>query len=629
MLKMELKIPPKMLKQLVARRIRGVKLNGQLISARKEDATRPPKGAIKLASFRRALLQRLVTEWTRESGRASATEAAFGFATLSRIVAKHGALVLGDSLREESFGGLVAAYDNLMQSHASPGLLHQYLDLSEHPEFILNQRYTEGFLHPLMVALIAYRMGGPVHVVDARCKDASCADTRIRDGMLHVDHTPFEEEFKIIFAWQKTRSSDAKGQSFVYLPGTHLGVRPIWRSTDHRECSFEDNSVFTDEESVQRLFDFQRLQYGSDTPVVVEVQSRDRPMTILFSAGSLVHHRYGSKAGSVRSSITVAFRLWSESTDCFFGSTKPTLLSDLDRYLFGVPFGNTSEEFIRTLAEASGAINSKISEVMGGLGGTTLIPQESMTMTKTRMDEWYASVTCAPDIEELKRLSSRCVFGSHIGDEQLVTALAREMMAFDRHGALNLILYADSHEEIRKWARKRLREMKAETTELRLRKWSPEVHQPSVKDILLPRVLIQNANRIIRLTQHYVINQSEASLDDETGGFVFGIRSVHQLSEDLAEALNRCHSIQCFLSTSLFLFLCVDELRGMCFAEYADLTAVGGRLLRHYISTAILAHQLNTRRNTCSNKASQRANSFVQEDISAVRTTEFSLPVSS
>lgn len=56
------------------------------------------------------------------------------------------------------------------------------------------------------------------------------------------------------------------------------------------------------------LFDFQRDVAGLD-PTVIEVHYPSEPVTITFSAGSVVHHWYRMGNGDLRSCIIAAFHV--------------------------------------------------------------------------------------------------------------------------------------------------------------------------------------------------------------------------------------------------------------------------------------------------------------------------------
>lgn len=111
----------------------------------------------------------------------------------------------------------------------------------------------------------------------------------------------------MILTWEKNKPSGPKGQNFVFLPGTHKGSRNCFVDETRGAWSTENASIFTTAESIDRVFQFQREVMNSDKPIIVEVSHNEKPLTTLFAAGSLVHHRYRTEEGLARSCIILAF----------------------------------------------------------------------------------------------------------------------------------------------------------------------------------------------------------------------------------------------------------------------------------------------------------------------------------
>ena len=70
--------------------------------------------------------------------------------------------------------------------------------------------------------------------------------------------------------------------------------------------------------------------------------------------------------------------------------------------------------------------------------------------------------------------------------------------------------------------------------------------------------------------------------------------SLRRLVRDLDESLTVCSDRQCYLTLTLFLFFCIDEL--LLFypnsPQYDHLQFIGMILLKNYISTAIAVEEL-------------------------------------
>ncbi len=139
------------------------------------------------------------------------------------MVNEEGAIVFANLIRKTHFTKLVEHYDRLMSEHGSAGLIHSYLNLRNYPDFLNNCLFNSAFFHPLVIAIIAYQIGAPIRIVDARAKDAEPLAVCAQDNMLHIDNTPFNDEYKVLLTWEKHKVSGSKGQNFVYLPGTHKG----------------------------------------------------------------------------------------------------------------------------------------------------------------------------------------------------------------------------------------------------------------------------------------------------------------------------------------------------------------------------------------------------------------------
>lgn len=97
------------------------------------------------------------------------------------------------------------------------------------------------------------------------------------------------------------------GQNFTFLPGTHKLARTCFVNEDGVPWSSENASIFTTPDSIRKVFDAQRQLGGQDHPTVIEVTDSERPLSGVFAAGSLVHHRFRTASGSARSCIILVF----------------------------------------------------------------------------------------------------------------------------------------------------------------------------------------------------------------------------------------------------------------------------------------------------------------------------------
>ena len=122
----------------------------------------------------------------------------------------------------------------------------------------ITDTFSDAYIHPLLILLMSYSVGHPVHLVDARAKNAEPLSIKAQDNMLHIDNSPFRTEYKIIVTWQRGVNSGPKGQAFVFIPGTHHGVRLTQSSPgSDGPLSRENASIFITENDV--VFKFLNL----------------------------------------------------------------------------------------------------------------------------------------------------------------------------------------------------------------------------------------------------------------------------------------------------------------------------------------------------------------------------------
>ena len=95
------------------------------------------------------------------------------FLRLAENLDENGAIVFAAILDSPDFQKLIDEYTRIMDESGSQSWLHSYVNLANHPDFLTNGEFNAAFIHLLIIALVSYRIGGPVRVVDARGKDAA------------------------------------------------------------------------------------------------------------------------------------------------------------------------------------------------------------------------------------------------------------------------------------------------------------------------------------------------------------------------------------------------------------------------------------------------------------------------
>jgi len=444
----------------------------------------------------------------------------------------------------------------------------------------------------LLIALISFRVGGPIRIVGARLKDAKPISVMAQDNMLHIDNSPFADEYKIILAWEKNKPSGPKGQNFVFIPGTHKGLRNSFqRLEDGSTWSTENASIFNRNESLEKMFDFQEKMMPGLSPMVVEACHCEKPLTVAFAAGSLVHHRYRTEDGSPRSCIILAFRRAADNVGQFISDELLEQISleygSLIRFLLGKHKEESESLFIRAVTNEALAIYCLLNKLINCSEDTIIIDPLKIQLTRKSFEKWKSIVTNAPTVEQLK--SEKLVFplGKIISREEMFDLII-DMMTFDKHGHMDLILYNDNHEEIRKWIRNQIREMNTFTLQERLKDWKNEIEQPMLHHLITPFELKVMANELADRALREMIQIENISFYD-------AFRSVRQNFIDLGETVVRCESKQAFLSTCLFMFWACDFLIRMQKMNCQKIKSIGNGLLMNYITTYILfdMHKLN------------------------------------
>ncbi|MFB9243317.1 hypothetical protein IV454_13505 [Massilia antarctica] len=540
--------------------------------------------------FREQLVETLVAEWRTTHGPEKAETARLLFVRLTSELDQRGAVIFGSLIDNEAFRGLVDEYTRINNSLGSQSWIHSYINLGNHLDFLGNPAFSGAFLHPLLVAMVSCQIGGPLRIVDARGKDAEPISVLAQDNMLHIDNTPFNDEYKVILTWERGQASGPKGQNFVIIPGTHQGLRNCFVNEQGEAWSTENASVFTSDQKIEQAFDIQSKVFGHPSAAVVEIKHENKPLTTVFASGSLVHHRYRTEGGRPRSCLTVCFR--GVDNPGQFVDTKHLgdIVEDhaLNRFLFGFHDKNSGADFIAAFADRADEIFEKLKDLSLQWNGAEIVDQRTRELSGPELETWKALCTRAPTVETLKARENLFKVDECLALPQFMD-LIEKLMIFDKHGPLDLILYEDSHEEIRKWARNQIREMKFDSLKKRLATWSHLVYQPAREDALAPLALKVLAEEVAGYALRSMQGDEKAVLgESEKISARDAYRSLWQLLLDLGEAILRCETNQDFLSTSLFIFWAVDTLDILQQHAHKAVQAAGVKLLANYIATTIL-----------------------------------------
>lgn len=504
------------------------------------------------ATFRKTLLKGLRKGWQDV-----ATEARF--VRLVEVLQSDGCAVFAGLVDAASFQQLIDDFSTIMNSSGSHAFLHSFAHLTEHPDFLKNPIYNDAMIHPLLIAMMAYAMGGPVRMTDARGKDTEPISVNAQDNMLHIDNTPFREEYKILLGWEKGQVKGPTGQNFTFLPGTHKGNRPIRVDEHSQHWSTENDSLFITDESIESVFAFQGDITGHN-PKVIEVEYPEQPITVLFSAGSLVHHRYRNCGGNTRSCVIAAFHLASDHPGALVHTEVVGTPQSVAEILVGYHDGTEVEAFCSLISLKASAIESKISEILNKDHQSTLVDTGNLTLSGEKFNRWRETVINAPSATRIKFEGGNYIsFADNSISRDLLVKKLAAAMAYDKHGLLDLIIYMDGHEEIRKPARKSVWTMSREKIAQILAAWIPAVegYKFTTTDVQKPALLRHKADKVARL-----LRESFPTVDFASAGSSREeqqLTSAHQLIGDLGESITRCEKLETYITTNLFLFLIIDQ----------------------------------------------------------------------
>lgn len=381
------------------------------------------------------------------------------FLKLANLIEAEGWALFGGLIGVSKFEKLIEDYETIQKCSGSRSFLH----FANDPQFIENSEYNDTFVHPLLVALIVYRMGGALRIIDTRGKDTGPVFANAQDNMLHIDNSPFHNEYKVLVVWKHDEAKGPSGQNFTFLPGTHRGNRGISFYQSGVPFSTERENLFGSHEAIDGLFAFQEKATGQ-SPTVIEVEYPAQPLFILFAAGALVHHRYRTEYGDPWSCMSAAFHLASDTPGALIKKQRddnlPTTLVD---FLIRDQRPNWLDAtFLALLSATANRVESKIAELFSPSSMAKLIDTTSMVLSDEQLQAWREVVVTSPSASSIKFNGDSYVSDElGLGNEHLIGNLVSSMM-YDKHSLLQLILSKHGSEEIRKLARKHIGEMKHE-----------------------------------------------------------------------------------------------------------------------------------------------------------------------
>jgi hypothetical protein len=519
------------------------------------------------------------------------------FARLYAEWDEYGLVAFRDFIPNADFRRVVATYDRLMQQHGSKSAhAHTFLDLRNHAEFIADPFVRRCFLHPLHIVLLAYRSGRPVVLVDARCKDTGAIEAVNRDNGPHMDDSWSHVEQKIFVAWSKS-ARDIDGavlgpltQPFVALARSQHLLR-LWRTEFGANFSVRD---------------IRRILAVSDWSVFPAEFKDTRPVTLLFGAARLLHHRFRSIPGDAeahngipltsleRSVCILAFhafdrsRRWpgflsAEQVAAFNGTDRQ--LSELERFILSTTETGTRSEIERRFLEL---VRAEVPVVEQQLIDCNVrrshVPIAERRMSRAQQRAWITTLAETKPLSAVKPRLDRSIPTTALRGKIL------DVMMYDIHQDADMIIYRNGDEQYRKYMRTRLRELSTVQAKQRLDAFRRlnRLERFSSTDILSPTAICRIIRRTLRAIDGLRVPRSNP-LAERDGD------SLRQLARDLIECTGRATSIQEYRTYSLFAQRVLDEVLG--FAETyrvrlparvrANIDTAAQTLLQHYVALVL------------------------------------------
>ncbi|MEK9728064.1 MAG: hypothetical protein VW397_08180 [Candidatus Margulisiibacteriota bacterium] len=579
------------------------------------------------------------------------------FVRLAEQVSEKGALTFTNLINDNAFKKLVKSFNNVMELKGSKSVLHSFVNLKKDPDFLTNSEFNDAFAHPLLILLISYIVGSPVRVVDARGKHTGKMSVQAQDNMLHIDNTPYNQEYKVILTWEKDSCKGPSGQNFVYIEGSHKLIRdsknkiisaadlhklienkaivetlikksfiiPLKSKDPNSSIAYELNgnkivndsndiepgvisklkkyahgwatengSIFIESDSIQSI-----CPNGSTSDKKVVEISSESPTTTVFAAGELVHHRYRTNEGDPRSCIILAFHPVTEDEQLFLPQQEGQLGS-----VYGKSSLNTTDKFFdHYLVKSSGAISTMLDGIAKSeKSGPKVLNPEHKKMSKEKFLNWIQTATSAPKMQEIKKSKLQGVMKrlvSKVSPEEAKRDIS-DVIMYDKHGPLDLILYHDSHEEVRKWARNKIREMSHDDIKSNISNYLISIIKKPVdsSDMLDKENMGKLCDNLIEIISSLgeddiVIAANENMTTKEA------LKSMVQLSVDLKEAIHRCYDNLNYVSTAYFIFAVAQQIKQMMSFTQMDvprfikLNTLSDKLFRNYLISTFAQWELD------------------------------------
>jgi hypothetical protein len=485
-------------------------------------------------------------------------------------------LILRPFSDENTFRSFVQTYDYEMLHAANHSHLgDRFLDLSERQSLLRSPVGPHTFVHPFLLAVVSYLLGGPIRLIDGRAKDTGPARSNTRDNGVHLDDTPFGAELKILLLWEKSTTRGPRSQNFVAIAGAQNLKRSV--PTEH------GSNFKTPREIVDELLCNPSL--GDKRPLVIEAEDLD-PLTVIFEGSAVPHHRFRTLTQrQIRSTLQLAFHIDDSLERPITHYCVGPQQSNLLRFVLGGIMADSSSEareqfFLDAIRRSRREILSKASDLSFR---NAMVAFSDKQMSRERIVEWLVEIGTIPSLRDVRaRVRRYAIRNDDDVRAFLVTA------EHDKHHDMDLRLYPDRREIARLRARNRIREMSIEDVLRRQKTLQRLLSLDYVAESdLLSTDQLTSIARNTELALAEMLGQGcEASI-------ALYLASTKQLVHDVADAIARVASIQDLRTESIILYWILDTtweaaqgtatLPGRLIDEI-DLKALA--LLRHYRALA-------------------------------------------
>lgn len=214
----------------------------------------------------------------------------------------------------------------------------------------------------------------------------------------------------------------------------------------------------------------------------------------------------------------------------------------LSSFLVGHQDENSTDEFLDILSSESPWIEEKLGHLFIATHPSTILDLEPLELKGERLSAWRDTVVDAPTPLKYKYDRNLIFSGAEFSSIEKYTAALAAIMMYDKCGLLQMVLYQDGREEIRKTARKIVGERKIKPLIELLMPWVPQLFSNlfTENDLIDPKTLRIMCDAVAAVANNLEMPEIEA----ECVGPQKIYKSLTRLMMDLGEAMVRCEGVE-------------------------------------------------------------------------------------